>query len=187
MSNDMSNEASPRVAIMLIGIPGIGKTTIGKMVVELLRTKGIQATYVDQDQFYGQRNASALYLSAIDDIIASGKIPVMGKSHHDLVVRRPVLNKLTEQKVSCIGVNLMPADFRSNTEKVVQILIKRISGRPQDSSALKSGDAPKVLRDIFVKQFIVPQKTEGFYKLVQLDYTVPAASNAGKIVSSLFG
>lgn len=177
----------PPVAIMLIGIPGIGKTTIGKMVVELLRNKGIPATYVDQDQFYGQRNASTLYLSAIDNIIASSQVPVMGKSHHDLNVRRSVLNKLTEKKVACIGFNLMPADFRNNTEQVVQTLIKRISGRPQDSSALKASDAPKVLRDIFVKQFIPPQKTEGFKTLFQLDYTVPAAINAGKILSLLLG
>jgi len=159
---------------MFIGIPGIGKTTIGKLL-----TKSIPfSEYIDQDQFFGERNASFLYLQSIEKTIKEGRIPILGKNHHNQKTRKPVIDLLKRLGVDCFAFNLLPDDFLLHREKVIDEVIRRIGERDPSSSTLHTDQARNVINDVFVPQYEKPEELS----VIMLDYTSSVTTNVNRIL-----
>lgn len=163
-------ESKQIFAVVFVGIPGTGKTTIGKALVDELGKQNHEAVYLDQDMAGKKQD----YLDSIENALLFGKSVVLGKSHHTSQTRKEVFDILTKHNVQKCVVNLVPDEYVHSTDKFVPLLLSRIRGRDPLSSTLTSDDAPKVLKEVFgPKQFQRPVEVEQKLLLnLPLEWTV---------------
>jgi tRNA splicing ligase len=179
-----------KFAIMMVGLPGMGKTTIGRLVERAINNLygKIAVVYVDQDQFVGQEKPAQKYLDRIEQLMRDGCIPLLGKCHHNRQTRQAVYDVICKMDGKLYIFNLMPWEFNHQREFVISTLLKRIDLRPRGMSSLQKEDAPNALRNVFAKQYepvhAQSENLDGRF-VVNLNYTDPPMHNARKIVYRL--
>lgn len=193
-------------AIVFVGIPGTGKTTIGLALAALLISMGIKVVYLDQDMFIpadecDSKKASAIakaeYLRQIGLYIAAGYSVILGKSHPTVYTREEVFEILRQHNVQThVVVNLVPSDYDTKYSVIHKTLLERIQFR-KTQSTLTWKEAPQALNTIFgpvvVKKFINDKNVvvAGFERptevkdVLDLPLETPVSGKVKKIVTTL--
>ena len=179
----MSAEAAPVTVeavqllfvIILVGIPGMGKTVIGQALVRMLTSMGFKAVYLDQDMIKREeqhQDPAAEYLRRIQFYIANGYIVICGKGHHTPLLRKQVVDVLG--KTLYCFVDLIPDDFVSKFALIREILLNRIRERKCKISTLTIEHAPNALDKIFCPSKVTRPSSNSFdtntKRIVQLPF-----------------
>jgi adenylate kinase family enzyme len=166
MSRNIRRNSRNRKAVMLVGLPGMGKTSIA---AEMMK-KDPSFRVIEQDAHYANGKADTeAYLEAIKDAVSTHSV-ILCKNHHTEKSRDEVMRVLRRKRVRCVTVNLVPEVV---DESVISNLLDRIEKRNDGSSHLKIDS--KHTRDRarqnivygFVKKYEEPN--EPFVRLNYLD------------------
>jgi adenylate kinase family enzyme len=160
-------------AIILVGLPGMGKTSIGKKITKEHPTiKGIE-----QDDFYinGKADHNA-YVREIKRTVQHQHV-ILCKNHHTKESLQQVLDALQQIHVRYTIFNLVPKDISSMSKEErnnhINTLLDRIEKRTDGSSHLcidhtHSRDrARQIIKHGFWKNYQEPE--EPFIQLSYLD------------------
>ena len=140
--------------ILLVGIPGSGKSTFAKMLTKLQPSKYVR---INQDELGNRRECERLCRNAL----ARGKVPIIDRCNFDLSQRRHFLSIAIEARVpvDCV-VFCYPADVcvarcldrqghetitRSNAAGVVRRMERQFSP-PVPNSQQESYRSLKIVR-----------------------------------------
>jgi hypothetical protein len=174
-----------RVAVILVALPGMGKTAIGTLLARTMPN----AKKIEQDDFYKGRVADhQAYLHAVRRGIRKQDL-VLCKNHHTAAQRHEVLAIARRSGARVIIANLVPPGLASMTEEERDVhldrLLDRIEGRHDGSSHLvidaahSRARARQVIKHAFWKTYEEPSGT-----YLQLDYTDSVAKNADAILQA---
>lgn len=149
------------VAVILVGVPGSGKTTLGKKLEEIF--KGI---YLDQDMFNSKADR---YHSSIDKKILEGKsLLILGKSHHTFHTRDKVC-KILPDKYCKVFIEFFHPEGKEEYKK---LCLKRVQERKHHQSLKNDNPKLKKIIDKFVKSFQPVSKKESLMGYtIRLDVT----------------
>ena len=179
MSRNIRRNSRQRKAVMLVGLPGMGKTSIA---TEMMK-KDPSFRIIEQDAHYvnGKVDTSS-YLEAIKDTVSTHSV-ILCKNHHTRQSRDEVLRVLRRKRITCITVNLVPGVI---DDAVISNLLDRIEKRRDGSSHLKidsSHTRARARQNIvygFVKKYEEPDEP-----FIRLNYLDDVEKQAETIISSL--
>jgi predicted kinase len=179
MSRNIRRNSRNRKAVLLVGLPGMGKTSIA---VEMIK-KDPSFRVIEQDAHYVNGKAdTGAYLEAIKDAVSTHSV-ILCKNHHTRQSRDEVLRVLRRKRITCITVNLVPEVI---DEAVISNLLDRIEKRRDGSSHLKIDSTHTRVRARqnivygFVKKYEEPDEP-----FVRLNYLDDVEKQAEIIISSL--
>ena len=176
------------IAIVFVGFPGMGKTSVARR----LSIPGL--VHIEQDQFYDKGKCDVdAYLNAIENAVQSSHV-VLCKNHHNQKSLGEVLDVLRRQRVNYFIYNFVPPGFGALTneeqEPLITELLNRIEKRSDDSSPLRissmCNEDRKRARQIIIYGFVKSYE-EPLEKYVSLDYTRSVQENADIIMDHIYG
>jgi len=168
-------------AIIFVGLPGIGKTTISKELVKCLDN----IVHIEIDQFYdsGKSNNNA-YLHAIENTVKTYNV-VLCKNHHTKESLDEVIDIMKRNEINYYIFNLIPENFQLQTREeqniIVNVLLDRIEKRNDNISPLKIDSdnsrlkAQRIIIHAFIKKYCIPDNC------IYLDYNANIIDNIMKI------
>ncbi|GAB6057223.1 adenylyl-sulfate kinase [Desulfonatronum parangueonense] len=126
----MTHSGKPGWAMWFVGLPGSGKSSIAKAVMEALRKRGMEVTYLEMDArrkayfpdptYSAEERARAyeLFLQEAEQVVAQGRGVIMDGTAYQAAMRRQArarISKFAEVYVRC----------------PLEIAIAREQGRPE--------------------------------------------------------
>ena len=186
----MAQYIPKNIAILLYGLPGIGKSSITNWLVRAIpNTKEVA-----QDSFYKSNKADVpTFLNAIEIAIQTHNV-VIGKNFHTEKSRNEVIDLLGKNNIQYIIFNFVPENFKNMSKEeqniIIDILVDRITNRLNNNSPLQidptnleeSREAAK--RKIifgFVKSYENPKPNT----FIQLNYLENLQNNLITIIQML--
>lgn len=174
---------SEKIIIVLIGIPGTGKTTVGSELSYYFNKNGVPTVYIDQDLNYGDLkkfdNQLKHYIQ-LDKKECS--IIIVGKSHTTSFTRENSLKYVTLEQLYFVSF-----DIPKNKEEK-ELCIKRISERPYHMN-LFSNKAKDVVESFCVKYEPFNKETEtiglNVNGIINLSVNDTIHTKCNKIVSEI--
>lgn len=121
---DDTSEKKHKLVVMLVGVPGTGKTTIGSYIAYNKLREGINAVYVDQDLCHSRRD---LYQSRILELLNDDTTQciIVGKSNTTAEARRFISDSIEDSYNSCVLVVVELEAAKDNLDDLVQRVLKR--------------------------------------------------------------
>jgi DNA polymerase III delta prime subunit len=161
------NTINKQFAIIFVGFPGIGKTTVGNILINVVSDDKTKFVYIDQDMC--KSNAQE-YINQIDYHLNNGYSLILGKNHHNTKMLKDVYLTLKKYSVFYKVFNFVP-DLEMET--VTDILIERIRNRlGHQNLSIKSEKNSQGLEEQEVRKIV-----NGFFKsyekpnnFIQLDF-----------------
>ncbi len=154
-------------AIIFVGLPGIGKTTVGNLLTNVISNSDTKFIYIDQDMC---KSNPQEYIGQIEYHLENGYSLVLGKNHHNSKMLKDVYMALNKYSIQYKIFNFMP-NLHINT--ITDILIERIKNRTDHQNlSIKSEENSQGLDEKEVRKII-----SGFYtsyqkpnNFIQLDF-----------------
>jgi|SaaInlStandDraft_4_1057021.scaffolds.fasta_scaffold00658_18 hypothetical protein len=140
-----SEEEMSQTQVMMISIPGIGKTSIMESLNFLCRKSGMHSVRLNQDEFGGNKK---LFLKAIREKGSdqSYKVLLADKCHHNKRIREDTRRNMAVQNLVYVVCTTVP-DSSPDVPALVSIATDRISSRGMGHLTLQqSGKVSGILR-----------------------------------------
>lgn len=163
-------------AIILVGFPGIGKTTVGAILENVLTNY----KYIDQDMCKCNPRE---YETQIKTYMKTHNL-ILGKCHHNKKTLNPIVKLLNENKISFKIYNFVP-ESHEEILSVKDILLERIRKRKNHLSLVMDGTSEgeekiaKIL-DGFIASYEKPE-----FEFTTVDYTLDPFAISQLIVSDM--
>ena len=162
-----------KFAIVFVGFPGIGKTTVGAILENVLDN----FKYIDQDMCKCNPRE---YEAQIKHYMTTHNL-ILGKCHHNKRTVNPIIKLLTDNHFSYKIFNFVPDDITS----LKSTLLDRIRFRKSHQSLVmeNSDDGEKKIQSIlegFVTSYEVPE-----HPFIQLDYTLDPFSISRTVITEI--
>ena len=157
-------------AILFMGFPGIGKTTIGQKLLETIPN----SILIEQDDFYKANKAdNEGYLNEIQKTLATNKTTlILSKNHHTYDSVNEVVCLLQKYNTAYLIVNFIPELLESNLqleEQFIENLLDRIEPRKTYSHLMiDEKHSRKRARAILSHGFLKPYKES--FERVEKDF-----------------
>ncbi len=172
LNSDKKLMDTDKTIVMLCGLPGSGKTTVGSNLMYGLLEKSISSIYLDQDMF--NRDGKRFDAAVLDYIKNdSNKVIILGKSNTTKQMRTNTLKHVTTEKIIC--VNFEPP-------KDLEQLSIRINGREYHKN-LFYPMCEKVIKDF--SSTYQPPLSEDFQNLINVTFGESIDQVLGKICKFL--
>jgi len=177
-------------AILFIGFPGIGKTTISQKLLETIPN----TVLIEQDDFYKANKAdNEGYLNEIQKTLAGNSTTlILSKNHHTYDSINEVVCLLQKYNTAYLIVNFIPDLLHSQLEEqFIENLLDRIEPRKTYSHlVIDEKHSRKRARAILTHGFLKPYKEsferteKDFGKFIQkLDYMNDVDTNVELILA----
>ena len=167
-------------AVIFVGFPGIGKTTIG----HALSRRVPNMVRIEQDSYYdGKKSDPDAYLNTIDRIIKSHNV-VLCKNHHTHKSLKEVIDVLERNHARYRIFNFVPEDF-DNDDFLENLLDRIIARGEKNESHLKIIDdhsrerAKQIILHGFIRKYEEPDEP-----FIRLNYLHSVQRNVNAIVDS---
>ena len=145
--------------IMLMGIPGSGKSFISRALVHILNMNGKTAIHLEQDMFFKQgKGANKSYQNAIKKNMnnASCDYLILAKSNHNTQVRNSTYATLDKCERNVIITYIELSTNSANIHDTGELCVERIMRRGLAHTSLFGLDEDKIrsiIFGVFVKQW----------------------------------
>ena len=136
-SVDESEKYSTAKLIVLTGLPGVGKTTVGGSVAWLMNVDGVRAEYIDQDMFNGNKKMFLKHLSTLLHPRSGCKYVIVGRCNATVEARKECLDFAPTDNVL--------VHFETSEEQVKE-LVNRINQRQFHATLKPSNRVLNVIR-----------------------------------------
>lgn len=164
-----------KLLVILVGLPGAGKTTLGRALVESLTASGSRAAYIDQDQFGpGGCKAYTTALRGLMDPSSDVDVVVAGKCHVTRQQRRLTMDAAAGGGAlfDAVVVTLLRGlTAEQHVARIVQRGKQHATLTYDDSDADASAQAVRSVVEGFERsvEVVGEEEREGLRAVIELD------------------
>lgn len=162
--------------IMLVGMPGSGKSFIARSIKKILEHKNKKVVHLEQDMFYhlGPKNASKHYEKAIENAIKDDNLEylILAKSNHNDVVRKKTYETLSKCKRNINRTYVLLSTNDQNLIETANLCIERVLNRGNAHASLYGKtreEIESIIFGVFVNQWKKLDENELTYDVINLE------------------
>lgn len=157
--------------IMMVGIPGSGKSFVARSIDHILTMNGKKCVHLEQDMFNG---SSQLYHKTIAKTIEQPDIDylILAKANHNKTVRNATYTILSKCTRPIIKTFVIMTTNDENMHDTLELCVKRILNRGFAHATLfgkKESELRGILMGVFIKDWQTLTETELCNNVIKLE------------------